>query len=176
MAVLEAGAKYQQLSISAEDQQLLSSRQFGVEEICRWFDVPPSLIHHSNVTTWGSGIAEIVNGFHKFTIRPMLVSIEQAVRKRVMTVKQRATMDCEFNLDALLRGSIAERFEVYSKGTQNGILTRNEARQLENLPPMDGADDLTAQTSLVPLEKLGQEAPAAPALPSNQPAEPVVAQ
>lgn len=154
--VLEAAMKYQQLSISPEDQQLLETRKFSVEEICRWFDVPPVLVHHANVTTWGSGIEQIVDGFHKLTIRPMLVSIEQSVRKRVMTPAQRASMTAEISFDALLRGNAKDRAELYAKNVQNGIMTRNECRQLENLPPVVGASDLTAQTNLAPLSMLGQ--------------------
>lgn len=154
--VLEANMKFEQLSLSPEDQQLLETRKFGVEELCRWFDVPPVLVHHSNVTAWGTGIEQIIDGFYKFSVRPMCISIEQAVAKRVMTSKQRASMTVEFNMDALLRGSIKDRFEVYAKGVQNGIMDRNEARQLENLPPRDGASELTAQTNLTPLKLLGK--------------------
>lgn len=153
--VLEANMKYEQLSMTPEDQQLLATRQFAVSEICRWFDVPPVLVHHNDTTTWGSGIEQIVDGFYKLSIRPMLVSIEQATRKRVMTAKQRATMSAEFALDALLRGSPTQRAELYAKNVQNGIMTRNECRQLENLAPMGSADDLTAQSNLLPLEMLG---------------------
>lgn len=156
--VLEANLKYQQLSMSPEDQQLLETRKFQVEEICRWFDVPPVLVHHSNVTTWGSGVEQIISGFHKFTIRPMLVNIEQAVRKRVMTAQQRARMSVEWSFDALLRGDPASRATYYSTALQNGYMTRNEVRQLENLPPDSGqgANKLTAQSNLVPLDMLGK--------------------
>lgn len=153
--VLEAKMEYKQLALSPEDQQLLESRKFGVEEVCRWFDVPPVLAHHSNVTTWGSGIDSIMDGWYKLTVRPMLVSIEQAVRKQVMTSAQRARQAVEFNFDALLRGNAKDRAELYAKNVQNGIMTRNECRQLENLPPMTGADALTAQTNLAPLSMLG---------------------
>jgi HK97 family phage portal protein len=153
--VLEANMKYQQLSLSPEDQQLLESRRFEVEEVCRWFDVPPVLVHHSNVTTWGSGIEQIVDGFHKFTVRPMLVSIEQAVRKRVMTPAQRATMTAEFSLDALLRSSLKDRMEIYSQAVQNGIYSRNECRQLENAEPYAGGEVFTAQVNLAPVSQLG---------------------
>ena len=61
--ILEANMKYEQLSMSPQDQQLLETRQFSTEEICRWYDVPPVMVHHSNVTTWGSGIEQIVDGF-----------------------------------------------------------------------------------------------------------------
>ena len=59
-------------------------------------------------------------------------------------------------MDALLRASIKDRFEIYAKAVQNGLKTRNECRQLENDPPMDGGDELTAQSNLVPIEKLGE--------------------
>lgn len=153
--LLEANMKYEQLSMSPEDQQLLETRQFTVSEICRWFDVPPVLVHHNDTTTWGSGIEQIVDGWYKLAIRPALVSIEQATRKRVMTSRQRATMSVEFALDALLRGSPTQRADLYAKNVQNGIMTRNECRQLENLPPFAGADDLTAQSNLLPLSMLG---------------------
>lgn len=156
LMVLEASMKYQQLSITPEDQQLLETRQFGVEEICRWFDVPPVMVHHSNVTAWGSGIEQIVDGFYKLTIRPMLVNIEQATRKRVLTPRQRAFMTAEFSLDALLRGNPMQRAEMYAKGAQNGWITRAEIRQLEGWPSMAGTDVLTAQSNLVPLDMLGQ--------------------
>ena len=156
LMVLEAAMKYQQLSISPEDQQLLESRKFGVEEIARWFDVPPVLLHHANVTTWGSGIEQIIDGWYKLSVRPILVAIEQAITKRVLTPAQRARYSVEFSLDALLRGNAAQRADLYSKLVQNGIATRAECRQLENLPPMDGTDQLTAQTNLAPLHMLGQ--------------------
>lgn len=160
--VLEAGAKYQQISISPEQQQLLESRQFSVEQICRWYDVPPVLVHHANVTTWGSGIEQLVDGFHKFTINPLAVSIEQALRKRVFTPAQRANMAAEFNMDALLRGSLKDRMALYATAVQNGLKTRNECRQLENDPPYTGGDELTVQTNLTPIQNLGAvTAPAA---------------
>jgi len=156
--VLEASMKYQQLSMTPEQQQLLETRRYGIEEICRWFDVPPVLVHHSNVTTWGSGVEQIIAGFHKFTIGPMSVSIAQAVRRCVMTARQRASMVVEHNLDALLRADPAGRAAYYATGTQNGYLKRNEVRQLENLPRDSSplADELTVQSNLVPLSMLGR--------------------
>lgn len=156
LVVLEADMKYQQVTMTPEDQQLLQTRQFNVEEICRWFGVPPVLVGHSNVTAWGSGIEQLIDGFYKFTIRPALVRIEQAVTKRVLTAEQRSRLTVEFSFDALLRASLKDRMDIYAKGVQNGIFTRNECRQLENLPPMPGADDLTAQVNLAALDDLGE--------------------
>lgn len=155
--LLEADMKYQQLSISPEQQQLLESRRFSVEQLCRWYDTPPVLVGHANVTTWGSGIEQIVDGWYKLSLRPLLVTIEQAITKHVMTPRQRVTMSVEFSLDALLRGSLKDRMGVYSTGVQNGILSRNDCRQLENLPPdpSPNAAALTVQVNLVPIDKLG---------------------
>lgn len=150
LVVLEAGMKYQQLSISPEDQQLLESRRYGVEEICRWFDVPPILIHATgDVTAWGSGIEQIIRGFHTFTIRPLIVAIEQAITRQILTPAQRAQYEVEISHDALLRGSARDRAELYSIMTQHGIMTRNECRRLENLPAVAGADELTVPLNLI---------------------------
>jgi HK97 family phage portal protein len=154
--LLEADMKYQQLSLSPADQQLLETRKFSVEEICRWFDVPPVLVHHSNVTAWGTGIFEIKDGFYTLALAPLCVNVHQAVRKRVMTPRQRATMTAELSMDAMMRASIKDRFEIYAKATQNGLKTSNECRQLENDPPLPGGDKLRAQSNLVPLEMLGK--------------------
>jgi HK97 family phage portal protein len=171
--VLEADLKYQQLSLSPEVMQLLATRQHSVEDLCRWVDVPPVLVHHANVTTWGSGIEQIVEGFYKLTMRPLCVSIEQAVRKRVMTPAQRARMTVEFSMDALLRASLKDRAELYAKLTQNGLKTRNECRQLENDPPDPSplANQLTVQSNLVPLSLLGRQPPTGGrnALPAQEP-------
>lgn len=155
--VLEADMKYQQLSLSPAEQQLLETRRFNVEEICRWFDVPPVLVHHANVTSWGSGIEQITKGFYTFTIMPMLTGIEQAIRKTVLTPAQRARYTVEFNADALLRGDIAARSGYYAQALQNGWMSRDEVRQLENMPQQRtrGSQILTAQSNLLPVDMLG---------------------
>jgi HK97 family phage portal protein len=157
--LLEANMQYQQLTMTPEQQQLLETRNYGVEELCRWFDVPPVLVHHSNVTAWGSGIEQIVSGYYTLAIRPLLINIEQGVRKRVMTSRQRVTMTAEFSLDALLRGNPKDRAEILAKLIQNGVITRAEARQLEGWPYMPGTDVLTAQVNLAPLDMLGKIRP-----------------
>lgn len=157
--ILEANMKYQPLSLTPEQQQLLETRRYTVEEICRWFDVPPVLAHHANVTTWGSAVEQIIDGWHKLSIGPMLVNLDQAVRKRVLTARQRASMTAEFSHDALLRGNIRDRYAVYVAAVQNGLKTQNECRQLENDPPMPGGDVLRSQAQMVPITQLnGQQA------------------
>ena len=154
--VLEANMKYEQLSMSPEQQQLLETRNYGVAELCRWLDTPPVLVHHSNVTAWGTGIYEIKDGFYTLAMRPMAINIEQAVRKRVLTARQRATMTAEFSLDALLRGDPTKRADINAKNVQNGLKSRAEVRQLEGDPFIPGTEILTAQSNLVPLDMLGK--------------------
>jgi HK97 family phage portal protein len=154
--VLEGNMKYQQVNLSPADQQILETRRFGVEEICRWFGVPAVLLNHANVTTWGSGVEQLLEGFYKLTVRPMLVRIEQNITRRVLTPAERARFTVEFSFDALLRASLKDRMAIYAQATQNGIKTRNECRQMENDPPLPGGDELTAQTNLAPVVMLGR--------------------
>lgn len=167
LIVLEADMKFQQVALTPEQSQLLESRKYGVEEICRWFGVPPVLIGASGATTWGSGIAEIVSGFHKFTLNPLLKSIEQALESRILRSEERGSVVIEFNLDAFFRGDLQSRYAAYATAVQNGFKTRNEVRALENDPPISGGDTPTAQTNLAPLDKLGEVAS------SNAPQTPV---
>jgi HK97 family phage portal protein len=158
--VLEANMKYQQINLSPEDMQLLTTRQFNVQEIGRWFGVPSILLNQTeNTTTLGSSSADIIDSFHKLTIRPMVVNIEQAIAKRVLTSGQRARYTVEYNMDALLRASLKDRMEIYAKAVQNGIKNRNECRQLENDAPFNGGEIYTAQSNLLPISMLGQVKP-----------------
>lgn len=160
LMILEAGLKYQQLSLNPEDAQMLETRQFSVEQICRWFGVPPVMVGHASngVTMWGSGVEQLILQFSKTGLRPVLKRIEAAIRRDLLDATTRPKVKVEFNMEGLLRGDSAARAAFYSTMVQNGILTRNEARKLENRPTIGGADQLTAQTNLAPLDKLGAEA------------------
>lgn len=155
--LLEAGIEYAPLAINPNDAQLLETRAFSIEEICRWYRVPPFMIGHSEKSTsWGSGIEQQMLGFLTFSLRPWLKRIEQSVNRKLLTVLERRDLYCEFNFEALLRADSAGRAAFYSMMVQNGIYSRNEVRGKENLAPRPGADDLTAQVNLAPLSMLGQ--------------------
>jgi len=160
LSILEANMKFNQVNLTPEDMQLLSTRSFSVQEIGRWFGIPAILLNQTEGTsTLGSSSSDIIDNFYKLTVRPAIVSIEQAIRKRVMTPRQRATMSVEFNMDGLLRASLFDRMEIYSKAVQNGIKSRNECRQLENDPPFVGGDIYTAQSNLLPIDMIGKTTP-----------------
>jgi HK97 family phage portal protein len=155
--VLENGADFQQLSINPNDSEMIASRQHGVEEICRWFMTPPSMVGHGTaVSNWGTGREQIMLGFLTFTLRPWLSRVEQAIRKSLIAPVDRNKYFAEFNIEGLLRADSAARAAFYSIMSQNGIYTRNEIRKFENLPRVDGGDELTVQSNLIPLSMLGK--------------------
>lgn len=157
--LLDNGLKWEQLTLSPEDAQMLETRRFSVEEICRVFGVPPHMIGHTeNSTSWGTGLEQQTLGFQKFTLRRRLKRIEQALQKQLMTASDRAQgITIEFNLEGLLRGDSAARASFYQSGLANGWMTINEVRALENMPPVDGGDTPRMQMQNVPITQAGQE-------------------
>lgn len=151
--LLDNGVKWDQLTISPEDAQMLETRRFGVEEICRVFGVPPHMIGHTeNSTSWGTGLEQQTLGFVKFTLRRRLKRIEQALEKQLLSLaERRAGVTIEFNLEGLLRGDSAGRASFYQTMTQMGAMTVNEVRALENLPPIEGGNVARVQMQNQPL-------------------------
>lgn len=155
--VLEAGMDAKTIGINPKDAQLLESRNFSVEEICRWFRVPPHMVGHTaNSTSWGTGIEQQMIGFLTFTLRPWLTRIEQAIKKDLLSPVDKMRYYAEFSVEGLLRADSAARATYESTMVNNGIMTRDEVRELENLPTRGGnADVLTVQLALAPLDQIG---------------------
>lgn len=142
--VSTGGATIKRLDFDAEKSQLVDARNFQVEDICRFYGVPPHMVGHtSKSTSWGSGIEEQTLGFVKFTLRDILKGLEQEVNRKLL---RSTRFYCKFNLDALLRADSKGRSEFYKAavgGTQSpGFMTVNEVRALENLPPLEGGETL----------------------------------
>ena len=156
--LLEGGMEAQSIGINPKDAQLLESRSFSVEEICRWFRVPPFMVGHSEKSTsWGTGIEQQMIGFLTFTLRPWLTRIEQAINKDLLTPVDRMRYYAEFSIEGLLRADSAGRANYLSTMVNNGLMTRDEGRAKENLPPKGGnADVLTVQVAMAPIDQLGQ--------------------
>lgn len=155
LLVLEKGAKFEPVSMSPQDIELLASRQFQISEICRWYGVPSVMVNDNNGTSvWGSGIEQIVAGFYKITLRPILEKIEASIDANLLGT-DRLNYHAEFDFDALLRSDKKSRFDSYRLGIQGGFVTPNEARSWENLPAMDGGDKLFMQGATVPIENAG---------------------
>ena len=156
--VLEQGITPESIGIDPVDAQLLESRTFSIEEICRWFGVPPWMVGKTDSgSNWGTGLEQQMIAFLTFCISSLTSQIQQCVNKRLLTPAERVTHYAEFSLEAFLKADTAGRAAWYSQMTQNGIMTRDECRSKENLPRRGGnADVLTVQTNLSPIDQLGQ--------------------
>lgn len=159
--LLEGGMKAQQIGINPADAQLLESRAWSIEEICRWFAVPPHMVGHIvKTTTWGTGIEQQMLGFLTFSLRPWLNRIQQSVQRQLFSPAEKSRFFAEFDVNELLRADSAGRAAFLSQMTQNGLMTRDEGRAYENLEPMGGnAAVLTVQSNLLPIDKLGTTQP-----------------
>lgn len=152
--LLDNGLSWTQLSIDPQDAQMLESRKFSGEEICRIFGVPPAMAAFGDkASNWGTGKETEILGFQKFTLRKRMKRMEQAVLKQLVPLSERRAQGTviEFNLEGLLRGDTASRYEAYEKAINMGLRTRNECRALENLPPIEGGDVITVQMQDIPL-------------------------
>lgn len=135
--VLDSGLKYQQLTIPPEDAQFLESRSFQVSEIARMFGVPPHMLMDTDkATSWGTGIEQQSIGFLVFTLRPWLVRVEQ----RFTEILKPEPVYAQFTVEGLLRSDSAARAAFYREMWSLGVLSTNEIRALEEMPPVPGGD------------------------------------
>lgn len=155
--LLEGGTDAGALGINPSDAQLLESRSFSVEAICRWFRTPPWMVGHTEKSTsWGSGIEQQMIGFLTFTLNPWLIRIEQGIKKDLLTPAERTRYYAKFAVEGLLRADSAGRSAFYAAMVNNGILTRDEVRELEDREPMGGnAAVLTVQSAMTTLDSVG---------------------
>ncbi|WP_346394637.1 phage portal protein [Pseudomonas syringae] len=156
--VLEEGVSAKVIGINPVDAQLLESREYSAEEICRFYMVDPTMVGYSDkASNWGTGLEQKLLRFLTFTLRSYMRRIEEGINRNLLTPAQRRQIYSEFSIEGLLRADSAARATLYSGMVQNGIYTRDECRMKENLPKMGGnAGVLTVQTNLSPIDKLGQ--------------------
>lgn len=155
IAVLQGGAVAKPLSLSAEDSQFLETRQFDVEEIARWYGIPPHLLQHLLRATFNN-VEELGIDFVRYGLVAWLEIWEQSIRQKLFTAEEQDAMFAEHNVDALMRGNAAARANFYTAMTNAAIMTRNECRKLENLDPVEGGDVYLVQGAMVPLDEDGK--------------------
>ncbi|ELS5417034.1 phage portal protein [Citrobacter freundii] len=161
--VLEGGLKYQGVTMNPEDAQMLESRSFSIEEICRWFRVPPFMVGHTTKqSSWASSLEGMNLQFLTHTLRPLLVNIEQEIGRCLLDSDD--DVFAEFSVEGLLRADSAGRAAYYTSALQNGWMSRNDVRRLENMPPIEGGDIYTVQLNLTQLKNLENSNPAVQAL------------
>jgi HK97 family phage portal protein len=156
--LLEGGIKWKSININPNDAQMLETRQFSVEQICRWFRVPPHMVGHTtNSTSWGTGLEQQKNGFLTFTLMRWLKRMQDEFNRKLFTAADRQTFFSEFNFEGLLQADSAARANFYTAMVRGGMYTRDEVREKENLRPMMGnAAVLTVEANMVPLDRLGE--------------------
>ncbi|HAX5241945.1 TPA: phage portal protein [Escherichia coli] len=159
LMVLENKLSYQNVTMNPEAAQLLESRAFSIEEICRWFRVPPFMIGHTTKqSSWASSLEGMNLLFLTHTLRPLLVNIEQEIGRCLLGGDE--DLFAEFSVEGLLRADSAGRAAYYTSALQNGWMSRNDVRRLENMPPIEGGDIYTVQLNLTQLKNLESSDPA----------------
>ena len=142
IAVLEEGMTYHNIGMSPEDSQFLQTRSFQLNEICRIFRVPPHLVGDLSRSTF-SNIEHQGIEFITHTIRPWLTRWEQAIKRSLLTDEERTIYFPKFKVDALMRGDFNSRMAGYATARQNGWMSANEIRALEDMnriPAEQGGD------------------------------------
>jgi len=154
VAVLEEGMKFQPIGIPPEQAQFLETRKFQTEEICRIFRVPPHLVANLDKATF-SNIEHQSISFVVHTIRPWLVRLEQGMNKALLSPSEKGRYFVGFVVDGLLRGDYASRMQGYAIGIQNGFLSPNDVRSLENMNVIEHGDIYAMNGNMLKLEDVG---------------------
>ncbi len=159
IAVLEEGLKYHEIGMSPEQSQFLQTRQYQLNEICRIFRVPPHMVGDLTRSTF-SNIEHQSIDFVTHTIRPWLVRWEQAIYRSLLNEQERRLYYAHFNVDGLLRGDFATRMAGYATARQNGWMSANDIRALEDMNPMsdsDGGNAYLVNGSMVSISQQEQQ-------------------
>lgn len=134
VAVLDAGAKFQSLTMPNDDAQLLESRDFQITEMARFWGIPPYLMYQTDKTTsWGSGLEQQARGFNQFDLHPSwLGPTEQRITKELLP----DALEAKYDMDVLLRGDSVARAQYYAVLREAGVLSANDIRFAEDMPPI----------------------------------------
>jgi HK97 family phage portal protein len=144
--ILEQGAKFESISLDSEEAQFLQTREFQIEEIARWFDVPLVLLHHMTKTSsWGTGVEAIMLAFVRNNLMPWLSCWTGAIRRDLILAPN--IYEAAFDVEPLIAGDSKAQADFFSRLVLNGILTRNEAREALGYNPLDGLDEPLVPTN-----------------------------
>ena len=157
VAVLEEGMSYKQIGIPPEEAQFLETRKFQINEIARLFRIPPHMVGDLEKSSF-SNIEQQSLEFVKYTLDPWVVRFEQAFKKSLLLPEEKKTHFIKFNVDGLLRGDYQSRMNGYAIGRQNGWLSTNDIRELEELnpiPPEEGGDLYLINGNMTKLKDAG---------------------
>ena len=157
IAVLEEGMKYTPIGISPEQAQFLETRKFQINEIARIFRVPPHMVGDLEKSSF-SNIEQQSLEFVKYTLEPWLVRWEQSIQRILLSPEEKKSYFAKFNVEGLLRGDYASRMTGYATARQNGWMSANDIRELENMdriPAEEGGDQYLINGNMLPLGNAG---------------------
>ena len=157
IAVLEEGMKYTPIGISPEQAQFLETRKFQINEIARIFRVPPHMVGDLEKSSF-SNIEQQSLEFVKYTLEPWLVRWEQSIQRTLFSPEEKKRYFAKFNVEGLLRGDYASRMTGYATARQNGWMSANDIRELENMdriPAEEGGDLYLINGNMLPLGNAG---------------------
>ena len=157
IAVLEEGMKYTPIAVSPEQAQFLETRKFQINEIARIFRIPPHMIGDLDKSSF-SNIEQQSLEFVKYTLDPWVIRFEQAITKTLLSAREKPSVFVKFNLEGLLRGDYQSRMEGYAVARQNGWMSANDIRELENLDRISaeaGGDLYLVNGNMLPLGLAG---------------------
>ena len=135
VVVLEEGVDYQQISIPPEEAQFLETRKFQIDEIARLYRVPPHMIGDLEKSSFNN-IEQQSLEYVKYTLNPWVVRWEQSLQKALLLPSEQKRYFIKFNVDGLMRGDYQSRMQGYATGRQNGWLSANDIREMENMNPI----------------------------------------
>jgi len=135
IAVLEEGMKYQQIGIPPEEAQFLETRKFQINEIARLYRIPPHMVGDLEKSSF-SNIEQQSLEFVKYTLDPWVIRWEQAMQRSLLLPKEKQEFFIRLNVDGLLRGDYQSRMNGYSVARQNGWLSANDIREMEDMNPI----------------------------------------
>lgn len=138
--LLEGGLKYRSIGISPNEAQFIETRVFEVQEVARFFGVPPSLIGENSRNTFSNGEQQNLQ-FLTYSIAPLCSIMEKEMEAKLLKASDREKVDIKFNLNSLMRGDMMARASFAQTMCSTGIYTRNEIRAMEGLQPLPGLDD-----------------------------------
>jgi len=157
IAVLEEGMKFQAIGIPPEQAQFLETRKFQINEIARIFRVPPHMVGDLEKSSF-SNIEQQSLEFVKYTLDPWVVRWEQSLQQSLLLPSEKNSIFIKFNVDGLLRGDYQSRMNGYAVGRQNGWLSANDIRELEDMnriPAEEGGDLYLVNGNMLPLSQAG---------------------
>ena len=155
--VLEEGLTFKPISISPEQAQFLSSRQFSIEEVARIFNVPPHMLKDLSKSSFNN-IEMQSQEFVTYTLMPYITRIEQEMNLKLFRTNELGKTFIEFNVNGLLRGDVKSRTEAYKTAITNGYMSINEVRQKENMNSIEGGDKHFMQMNMTTIDKVGEDA------------------